>query len=184
MKICVYGAASNDIKPIYIEETERLGRAMAARGITLVFGGGAGGMMGASARGVRAGNGKMIAVVPRFFNVDGILFDGSTETIYTDTMRDRKRTMEDLSDAFIVSPGGIGTMDEFFEIFTLRSLDRHHKPIGILNINGFYDGMFSLLRQAAQDGFIRADVMDLLTVSDDSETLLDALTKQVEAAEK
>ena len=180
MKICVYGAASNDIKPIYIEETERLGRAMADRNITLIFGGGAGGMMGAVARGVHERNGKMTAVVPNFFNVDGVLFENSTETIYTDTMRDRKRTMEDLSDAFIVSPGGIGTMDEFFEIFTLRSLDRHHKPIGILNINGFYDGMIRLLRQAAEDGFIRSDIMELLIIDSDPEKLLDMIVEQVE----
>ena len=184
MQICLYGASSTTLAQSYLDAVYALGAEMAARGHSLVYGGGAQGVMGAAARGVRENGGEVLGVAPDFFNVDGILFDGSTETIYTDTMRDRKRTMEDLSDAFIVSPGGIGTMDEFFEIFTLRSLDRHHTPIGILNINGFYDGMFSLLRQAAQDGFIRADVMDLLTVSDDPETLLDALTKQVEAAEK
>ena len=125
MHICVYGAASATIDPAYIAAGEELGRRMAESRHVLVFGGGGNGLMGAVARGVREGNGTAIAVVPSFFRVDGVLSPYCTEIIYTDTMRERKQKMEELSDAFVMTPGGIGTFDEFFEILTLRSLDRH-----------------------------------------------------------
>lgn len=179
MKICVYGAASNKVASVYVEKTELLGKILAEKGISLVYGGGGGGMMGAVARGVYAVGGEIIAVVPRFFNVDGILFEHSTQTIYTDTMRERKKTMEDLSDAFIITPGGIGTLDEFFEIFTLKSLERHQKPIGILNINGFYDGMLELLNRAVRDGFVSQEAMNLLIVENDPQKLVDMLEKEL-----
>lgn len=183
MKICVYGAASNNIAPIYVEKTEVLGRLLADNNISLVFGGGGGGMMGAAARGAHERCGEIIAVVPRFFNVDGILFDHSTKTIYTDTMRERKKTMEDLSDAFIVTPGGIGTLDEFFEILTLKSLDRHQKPIGILNINHFYDGMLELLNRAVDGGFISASAINMLIVEEDPTKLLNAIVSECEKSQ-
>lgn len=179
MNFCVYGAAGNDMNPDYIKETERLGQHMAQQGITLVFGGGAGGMMGAAARGVKEGGGSCIAVVPRFFHVDGILFENRTETIYTDTMRERKQIMEEKSDGFIVAPGGIGTMDEFFEIFTLRSLGRHNKPIALFNVKGFYDELLALLHKAEKSGFIRPGVLDLLIVDSNPESLLERLMEQI-----
>ena len=157
MNICVYGGAGATVDPAYITATEELGRCMARRGHGLVFGGGANGMMGAAARGVAAENGTIIAVVPSFFNVDGVLFDGCRERIYTDTMRERKQIMEERSDAFVMTPGGIGTLDEFFEIITLRSLNRHPKPVAILNINGYYDTLLAFLQQAKEQQFIRAD---------------------------
>ncbi len=181
MKICVYGAASNNIAPIYVEKNEVLGRLLADNNISLVFGGGGGGMMGAVAHGAYERCGEIIAVVPRFFNVDGILFEHSTQTIYTDTMRERKKTMEDLSDAFIVTPGGIGTLDEFFEILTLKSLDRHQKPIGILNVDGFYDEMFDWLNKAVDGGFIRKDALDLLLVDSTPASLLSSVVEKVKA---
>ena len=109
MNICVYGASSNDIDRSYIEETEYLGREIAKRGHTLVYGAGANGLMGAVARGVYEENGTIIGVTPSFFNVDGILFENVSELITTKTMRERKQIMEDKADAFIVTPGGIGT---------------------------------------------------------------------------
>ena len=138
MNICVYGAASNDISPNIIKKTEDLGREMAERGHALVFGGGNNGMMGASARGAHQGGGEIIGIAPRFFNADGVFFAGCTEFFLTDTMRERKKLMEEKSDAFIVTPGGIGTFDEFFEILTLRSLGQHTKAIAVYNIDGYY----------------------------------------------
>ena len=113
MNICVYGASSSTIAKSYINPTEELGEKMAKRGHNLVYGAGALGLMGAAARGVLRGGGKIIGVAPAFFKVDGVLFDDCDEMIYTDTMRERKGIMEEKSDAFIMTPGGLGTYDEY-----------------------------------------------------------------------
>ncbi len=175
MKICVYGAASNQIDKSYIQAGERLGRAMAQRGHSLVFGGGANGMMGAVARGVTDKGGEIIGIAPSFFNVDGVLYDKCTQFITTDTMRERKALMEEHSDAFIVSAGGIGTFEEFLEIMTLRSLDRHHKPIAIFNTNGFYDDLFSFMHKCVDENFMKKENLELFFVSDDECAVLDYL---------
>ncbi len=175
MNICVYGAASNKIDQIYIDKCYLLGAELAKRNITLVFGSGAGGVMGACARGAFSENGTIIGVVPRFFDVDGVRFDKCTETIFTKDMRERKQTMEDKSDAFIVAPGGIGTFDEFFEIFTLQSLERHKKPIVIFNVNGYYDSMLENLSSAVKAGFISEAAMNRLLVTDDIDEIFEMI---------
>lgn len=172
MNICVYGAASNDISPDIIKKTEDLGREMAKRGHALVFGGGNGGMMGASARGAHQGGGEIIGIAPRFFNADGVFFPYCTEFFLTDTMRERKKLMEEKSDAFIVTPGGIGTFDEFFEMFTLRSLGRHTKAIAVYNIEGYYDALEDLLDNAVKGGFMKQAAKDLIGFFDDEKELL------------
>lgn len=173
MNICVYGAASDKIDEVYKKEGEKLGEKMAKRGHSLVFGGGAKGMMGAVARGVYSANGEIVSVAPKFFNVDGLLFDNCGEYIYTDTMRQRKQTMEDRSDAFIITPGGIGTLDEFMEIFTLRQLQRHEKPIAILNINGFYDSFIDFINSIVEKDFVSKETMSLCYSSSDIDKVLD-----------
>ena len=145
MNICVYGASSALLKNIYYEKTEELGRAMGKRGHGLVFGGGATGMMGAAARGVAAENGYILGIAPRFFDQPGVLYEKCTEFIFTENMRERKKLLEEKSDATIVAPGGIGTYEEFFEILTLKSLHRLDRPIVLYNINGYYDRMKALL---------------------------------------
>ena len=172
MKICLYGASSNDIPPIYISATEQLGEVMVMRGHTLIYGGGAGGLMGAAARGTVRKGGKVIGVAPSFFNADGILFKGCTEIIYTDTMRQRKQIMEDSSDAFIMVPGGIGTFDEFFEIITLKQLGRHNKPVAIFNINGYFDEIINMLDKAVSQGFMTEKSKALAPVFYDAEKLI------------
>ena len=164
MNICVYGASSDAIDKIYIKAGERLGEEMAKRGHTLVFGGGAAGLMGAVARGMSRQNGKIIGIAPSFFDVDGVLFDKCTEFIYTETMRERKQLLEDMSDAFIMSPGGIGTYEEFFEVLTLKQLRRHNKPIAILNTNGYYTPMDALLNETAKNGFMREESLGLYEI--------------------
>ena len=154
MKICLYGASSNDIAHLYISATEKLGEKIAANGHSLVYGGGACGLMGAAARGVVKNRGKVIGIAPSFFNVDGVLFKGCTEMIYTDTMRERKQLMEQKADAFVAVPGGIGTFDELFEIMTLKQLGRHKKPIAIFNINGYFDELINMLNKAVNHGFM------------------------------
>jgi uncharacterized protein (TIGR00730 family) len=161
MNICVYGASSNDIPAGYIAAVEELGREMARRGHGLVFGGGAQGLMGAAVRGVTELGGHSIGVAPSFFQVDGVLFDGCTEFVYTETMRQRKQIMEDRSDAFLMTPGGIGTFEEFFEILTLKQLGRHNKPIAILNLDGYYDAIEQMLHTAVEQGFMKAACLQL-----------------------
>lgn len=172
MRICVYGAASNEIDNSYIEAGVALGEEMGKRGHSLVFGGGATGLMGAVARGIKRENAEIIGVAPSFFNVDGILFEHCDDMILTETMRERKQIMEEKSDAFIVTVGGIGTFEEFFEILTLRSLDRHKKPIAILNTNGYYDHLVQFLQNGVRENFLKKENLDLFFVSDNAEEIL------------
>ncbi|MBE6750134.1 MAG: TIGR00730 family Rossman fold protein [Ruminococcaceae bacterium] len=173
MNICVYGASSNEIDKSFIEKTEELGVAMAERGHGLVFGGGANGLMGAAARGVFSKKGEIIGIAPSFFNVDGILFEHCSEFLYPETMRERKRIMEEKSDAFVITPGGIGTFDEFFEIFTLKQLGRHKKPIAIFNINGYYDSLLKMLSEAVSKGFMNQKSLDLVPVFENAAEMLE-----------
>ena len=164
MNICVFGAASDYIDDIYKENGEELGQLLSQKGHTLIFGGGAGGLMGAVARGVYAEGGKIIGVAPGFFNVDGVLFENCTEFITTESMRERKYIMEEKADAFIVAPGGIGTFEEFFEVLTLKQLGRHEKAIVIINTNGYYDKMIELLDHTKDKHFMTDKCLELFKV--------------------
>ncbi len=177
MKICVYGAASSLIDRSFIEVGEDLGRKMVERGHGLVFGAGRSGMMGAPARGVHEKGGYILGIVPKFFeeNNPEVSFEYCTEMIYTETMRERKRLLDESSDAFIVSPGGIGTFDEFFEILTLKQLGRHNKAIVILNIDGYYDNMLKMMEVSIDKKFITTDCVELYKVVDNVEDALDYL---------
>ena len=184
MRICVYGAASNEIDKSYIENGEILGKEMEKRGHSLVFGGGATGLMGAVARGIKTENAEIIGVAPSFFNVDGILYEHCSEMIYTQTMRERKQIMEEKSDAFIVTVGGIGTFEEFFEILTLRSLDRHKKPIAILNTNGYYDHLIKFLKNGVEENFLKEENLNLFYISDNVSEILNYLENHSDIEDK
>ena len=172
MNICVYGASSSTIDKIYIQEVERLGEVIAERGHGVVFGGGASGGMGAAARGARRRGGAVLGVAPTFFNVDGVLFPDCTDFISTETMRERKYYLEEKSDGFVISPGGIGTFDEFFEILTLKQLGRHNKPIVIFNVNGYYDSILRMMEESIEKDFVQEGVRELYTVLDDAEQVV------------
>ncbi len=174
MNIAVYGAASSLIKEKYLEAGKELGKKMAEKGEGLVFGGGAHGMMGAVAQGVEEKGGYILGVIPGFFKEAGseISFKKCTEYIYTDTMRDRKRQMEEHCDAFIITPGGIGTLDEFFEILTLKQLGRHNKAIVLYNINGFYDELDKMMTKYIEEQFITEDCKELYKVFTDADEML------------
>lgn len=174
MRICVYGAASPTIDNDFIIKTEQLGREMVARGHSLVFGGGGNGLMGAVARGVRTAGGNILGVIPKFFGDEQVeaIYDFCDTLVEPDTMRERKQIMEDNADAFIVTPGGIGTFEEFFEILTLKQLCRHNKPIAIYNIDGYYDDILHAMNQSVKKNFIRDDVLELFKVTDSIEELL------------
>ena len=183
MRICVYGAASSTIEPEYKEKVEKMGLEMAQRGHSLVFGGGGNGLMGAAARGVRAGGGHILGVIPKFFDEEDVeeIFSDCDELIQPDTMRERKQIMEDNADAFIIVPGGIGTFEEFFEILTLKQLCRHNKPIAIYNIKGYYNELLHAIEQATVKNFIRGGCMDLFEVSEDMQKLFAYIEKPQEA---
>ena len=169
VNICVYGASSNKISPVFIQAGERLGEIMAAGGHTLVFGGGANGMMGAVARGMSRGGGRIIGVAPTFFNVDGVLYEKCDELVGTETMRERKQIMEDRSDAFIMTAGGIGTFEEFFEILTLRQLGRHQKAVAVLNTHGYFDSMIQMLEHSVEQNFLAPENLSLFALCDTPE---------------
>lgn len=173
MKICIYGASSNSIEKSFINAGEALGREIANQNHTVIFGGGAAGLMGAVARGAHSKNGEIIGICPSFFNVDGALFTDCTKMIYTDTMRERKQLLDEMSDAFIITPGGIGTFDEFFEIYTLRQLATHKKPIAIYNTNGYYNPLIDMLNNAIDKNFMPKTNLDLLFISDNPQQIID-----------
>lgn len=172
MKICLYGASSNKIDKAYIDATEKLGEEMAKRGHTLIYGGGAAGVMGAAARGVTKGSGEIVGISPRFFDVDGALYDKCTDFIYTETMSERKQLLVDMADGFVVMPGGPGTFDELFETLALRQLGIHNKPIAIFNINGYYNPMAEMLKASYDGGFMTKEVLDLVPFFEDETALL------------
>ena len=179
MNICIFGASSELIDKSYLDSAEELGRKLALRGHSLVYGGGAQGVMGASARGVKSAGGRVIGVSPSFFNVDGVLFEECDELIYTETMRERKAVMEDNADAFIIAPGGIGTYEEFFEIFTSKQLARHSKAIVIFNHNGYYNKLIEAMKDAEEKNFIRHPTLELYEVMEDIDGIIEYLESYV-----
>ncbi len=179
MRICVYGAASPTIDPKYKKAVEEMGELLARRGHSLVFGGGGNGLMGAAANGFKVGGGHIIGVIPHFFRDESIeeICSFCDELIYTENMRERKQLMEDHADAFIIVPGGIGTYEEFFEIFTSKQLCRHNKPIALYNLFGFYNELEAAMNAAIEKEFIKDSCMELICLSDD----LDKIIEYIEA---
>lgn len=172
MKLCLYGASSNLIDKKYIEATENLGEEMAKRGHTLVFGGGANGLMGAAARGATKAGGEIVGISPKFFDVDGVLYDKCTEFIYTETMQERKHLLVTKSDGFIVMPGGPGTFDELFETLSLRQLGIHNKPIAVFNIDGYFDPLGQMLKNAFNGNFMTEEILELCPLFNNETDLL------------
>lgn len=179
MNICVYGAASSQIDEKFVKAGEKLGNLMVERGHGLVFGGGRNGMMGAVARGVLEKGGYVLGISPTFFedNNAEVHFNGCTEFIKTETMRERKRLLDEKSDAFIVSPGGIGTFDEFYEILTLKQLGRHNKAIVVFNVDGYFDPLLAMMQACVDKKFITDDCRELYKVTTTPEETLDYIEK-------
>jgi len=152
-----------------------MGRLIAEAGHTVVFGGGADGLMGACARGAKAAGGKIVGIAPRMFNEPGILLPECDELILTDTMAARKEIMFSESEAFLALPGGIGTMDEFFEAITLRQLGLLQGTIVLLNTLGFYTPLVAYLEQMAEQGFMSRNCLKLVHLCDTPEDALEEL---------
>lgn len=154
MNICLYGSGSRKTDKIYTNEAYKLGSKIAKENHTLIFGGGDTGMMGACAAGVHDNNGKSVGIAPEWIGNFEPLCQKCSEFIYVDSMDKRKMEFMKNSDAFIISPGGIGTLDEFFEIITLKKLKQHNKPIIVFNINNFYDTMLKMIDEMNKKGFL------------------------------
>jgi len=153
-QICIYCGSSDIIPQVYLDAAYEMGRSIAQQGITMIYGAGSTGMMGAVANGALEAGGKVWGVIPKMFDTPQLAHKGLTHYEVTDTMHTRKARMADLADGFIALPGGFGTFEELFEIITWAQVGMHRKPIGLLNTNGYYDLLLDMAIHAEQEGFI------------------------------
>ena len=172
--VCVFGSSSEAIDRRYLDAAYSLGAAICRRGEGMIFGAGKYGIMGAAARGYISEGGVPTGVSPYFFRERNVLLE-ECNLVFTDSMRERKAYMEDNSDAFVICAGGIGTLEEFFEVLTLKQLGRHNKPIILFNINGYYDPIVELLTQTVEQKFMREESLHLLSVATTVEEVLEQL---------
>lgn len=154
-RICVFCAAADGARPEYLQAASEMGKLLVDQGIELVYGGGGRGLMGAIAESVLARGGKAVGVITRFLVDKELAHTRLTSLHVVQTMHERKMMMATLADAFVAMPGGLGTLDELFEILTLAQLGIHDKPVGLLNVEGFYDPIMSFLDHAGGEGFLR-----------------------------
>jgi len=173
--VCVFCGSSTGTDPRYAAAAVELGREIARRGWTLVYGGGSVGLMGLLADAALETGGVVIGVIPRFLYEREVGHDDLTELEIVETLTERKVRMGDLADAFLTLPGGIGTMDEAFEALSWAQLGLEQKPNGLLNVAGYYDPLVAFLDRATADGFVKPKHRALLTVRDRAGELLDAL---------
>lgn len=170
--ICVYCGASTGANPAYAEAARALGALIAARGKTLVFGGGHVGLMGVVAEGALSAGGEVIGVMPHALVARETAHTGLTTLHIVDTMHERKAMLAGLADGFIALPGGIGTLEELFETWTWAQLGVHTKPIGLLDVAGYWQPMVDLFAHMSREGFLRPFTHDLLMVDDDASRLI------------
>ncbi len=174
-RITVFCGSSPGTENIYEAQAYALGKTFARLGIGLVYGGAKVGLMGAVANGVMDHKGEAIGVLPHFLGSKEIAHEGLTELILVDTMHERKTKMHELCDGVITLPGGFGTMEELFEMLTWAQLGLHRKPIGILNLNGFYDELVSLMQTMVHKGFLKPVNQQMLLVDDTIDGLLEKM---------
>lgn len=173
--ICLYTGSSPGARPAYRSAAESLARELARRGITLVYGGGHVGLMGVAADAALAQGGKVIGVIPADIADMEVEHTGLTELLVVNSMHERKMKMFSLADAMIAMPGGLGTMEELFEVWTWNQLGFHRKPLGLLNVDGYYDHLLAFLDHAVAERFVRPEHRDLLLVDSDPPRLLERL---------
>ena len=175
--ICIYCGAATGVRPAYAEAARELGRRMAEAGIRLVYGGGKVGLMGIIADAVLAHGGQAVGIIPKALMDKEVGHTGLTELHIVENMHQRKQMMAERADAFIALPGGIGTFEELFEVWTWRQLDYHNKPIGLLNTQGYYDGMLHFLQSAVDHGFLGDWQRNLLQTAEAPAPLLTELVQ-------
>ena len=170
--VCVFCGSSPGARPAYRQVAALLGRALAAQGRTLVYGGGNVGLMGAVADAALAAGGRVIGVIPEHLVAREVGHSGVTELRIVSSMHERKQAMADLADTFVLLPGGLGSLEEFFEVWTWGQLGLHAKPYGLLNVEGYFDPLLAFLDHAVAERFVRPEHRDLLRVDEDPERLL------------
>ncbi len=174
-RICVFCGASPGARPAYREAAEDLAGLLAGEGVGVVYGGGGVGLMGALADAVLAAGGEITGVIPRSLLEREIAHRDVTDMRVVESMHERKALMAELADAFVALPGGIGTLEELFEVYTWAQLGLHSKPCGLVNVEGYYDGVAAFLDQAVEERFLREETRDLLMVEREPAALLDRL---------
>ncbi len=170
--VCVYCGANAGAQAAYADAARDLAHTLAARGLTLIYGGGSVGLMGILADAVLAAGGRVVGVLPRHLHRKEVAHEGLTELHVVKSMHERKALMADRSDAFIALPGGLGTLEELFEVLTWTQLGLHAKPCGLLNVASYYDPLRGFLDHAVAEGFIRSEHRAMLVVENRAESLL------------
>ncbi len=173
--ICVYCGSNFNGNPNLLKAITDLAKTLASQNITLVFGGGSVGIMGVLANEVLKGGGKAIGIIPQFLMDKEVGHTGLTELIITENMHQRKQKMIDLADGFVILPGGFGTLEELFEVLTWLQLGLHGKPIGVLNIDGFYDPLFAQMDLMVKNKFVKQINRDLVFNETDAELLVNKM---------
>lgn len=181
--VCVYCASSTGVNESIVAATSELGTLLAARGIRLVYGGGAVGLMGVIADTVLEAGGEVTGIIPLSLFPKEVAHQGCTELITVDSMHERKRLMFDRSDAFIALPGGFGTLEEIAEVTTWAQIGMHSKPVGVLNIDGYWDGLFDFFDRAVDDQLLKEQNNQLLLRATTPTGMLDALENYSGSAE-
>ncbi|MFV0623632.1 TIGR00730 family Rossman fold protein [Sphingomonas sp. ac-8] len=174
-RLAIYCGSATPSDPVYIECARGVGRTLAERGIGVVYGGGRLGLMGAVADGALAAGGEVIGVIPTALVNAEVAHRGCTELHVVETMHQRKQAFTDLSDGFVTIPGGTGTMDELWEAMSWAQLGYHRKPVGLLNVAGYYDGLIAFVDKMAEVGFLRPMHRDILLIDDQLGALLDRM---------
>lgn len=175
LSLCVYCGSRDGLDPAHLASAREVGRQIAERGWQLVYGGGSTGLMGAVADAAIAAGAKVIGVIPEKLMQREMGHGGVTELQVVDNMHERKHAMAMQADAFIALPGGIGTMEEIFEVWTWRQLGYHRKPLALLNVAGYYDELLRFIDRSRDAGFLWPDVQELLLTGTDATTLLDQI---------
>ncbi len=182
--VCVFCGSKNGIDPSYEVSARRLGKLMAERSVTLVYGGGRIGLMGVIANSILANGGKAIGIIPEFLKDLEVGHESVTKQIITSSMHERKNRMFELSDGFVVLPGGLGTLDETFEIITWKQLQIHSKPIVVLNAGDYWSPLSDLVSSTVNGGFAHPAVNELYSMVDNVEDVFPALLAQPEPKEE
>jgi len=174
-RVCVYCASRDGTDPAFMRSAERTGAAIGRRGWHLVYGGGRVGLMGALADAALAAGAEVSGVIPRSLMQREVGHDRLTRLQVVDTMHERKRLMSEHCNAFIALPGGIGTLEELFEVWSWRHLGYHQRPIGLLDVGGYFQPLLSMVRQAERAGFVTTEQIGMVTLRESAEDLLDEI---------
>lgn len=177
-RICVYCGSSGKVHPAYLQAAEEMGAAIARGGLELVYGAGRNGLMGALASGAMSAGGIVTGIIPGYLNTPRLAHTGLTRLEVVETIHQRKARMAELSDAFIALPGGYGTFEELFEILTWAQIGLHSKPIGLLNVRGYFDPLIKLVEHAQLEGFIYDEERALFSYAETPEALLRSLEER------